>query len=168
MDDAYAIRLAKTELREAYNTGNVNRALSVFSDGLGDLSSACASFWGAEAKAVLRHRLQKLFVRYHAQLAVTIISIRVNGPWAFDWGWHRLTLTPRKGGKSTSTRTRYLEIWVKEADGKWRIAIFLDNADVPPQMPPREVLRALGNKRTVRVRGKQARRPRARRRVSLA
>jgi ketosteroid isomerase-like protein len=143
MDDVDAIRLAKTELREGYNTGDVNRVLSVFSDGLGDLSTGHASFWGPEAKAVLRHRLGKLFARYRAKLAVTIISIRVQGPWAFDWGWHSLTLTPRKGGRSTTVRTRYLEIWAREADGKWRIGIFFDNPDVRPQMPPREVLRAL-------------------------
>jgi hypothetical protein len=44
-------------------------------------------------------------------------------------------------------RTRYLEIWVKEADGKWRIAIFLDNIDLPPQMPPPEVLQMMRSKR---------------------
>lgn len=142
-DDVNAIRLAKTELREAYRSGNVGRVLSVFSDGLGDLTSGCPSFWGPEAKAVLRHRLGKLFTRYRAQLRITIISIRVQGSWAFDWGWHQLTLTPKKGGRPTTTRTRYLEIWAKEADGKWRIAIFLDNPDVKPQMPPAPVLRLL-------------------------
>ena len=59
MNDTYSIRLAKTELREGYNTGNVDRILSLFSDGLGDLSTGCASFWGAEAKAVLRHRFPR-------------------------------------------------------------------------------------------------------------
>ena len=38
MDDAYAIRLAKTEVREAYRTGNVNRLLGVFADSFSDLS----------------------------------------------------------------------------------------------------------------------------------
>ena len=147
MNDAYSIRLAKTELRDGYNRGDVDRILSVFSDGLGDLSTGCASFWGPEAKAVLRHRLKRMFAINRARLAVTIISIRIAGDWAFDWGWHSLTLTPRKGGRPKTVRTRYLEIWVKEADGKWRIAIFLDNIDLPPQMPPREVLAAMRPKR---------------------
>jgi ketosteroid isomerase-like protein len=145
MDDVGAIRLAKTELREGYNSGDVRRILSVFSDGLGDLSSGCPSFWGMEAKAVLGHRLTTLVACYRAQLAVTIISIRVEGAWAFDWGWHSLSLTPRKGGRVSNSRTRYLEIWGKEPDGKWRIAIFLDNPDVRPRMPPGEVLRALAS-----------------------
>jgi ketosteroid isomerase-like protein len=144
MDDSYAIRLAKTKLRDAYDKGNVKAVLSVFADGYSDMSAGLASFYGTEARAVLKHRMKKLFARYHAQLAVTIISIQVQGPLAFDWGWHKLTLKPKKGGKAISTRTRYLEIWQKGADGHWKIAIFLDNVDVPPQMPPKEVLVELG------------------------
>src|SRR6266852_4278011 len=144
MDDAYAIRLAKTEFRDAYNEGNVSRVLAVFADTYSDMSAGLASFYGTEAKTVLKHRLKKLFARYRAELAVTIISIRVQGPLAFDWGWHKLTLTTKKGGRSITTRTRYLEIWQKDADGSWKIAIFFDNLDVPPQMPPKEVLAEMG------------------------
>ena len=149
MDDSYAIRLAKTKLRDAYDEGDLKGVLSVFADGYSDMSAGLASFYGTEAQAVLKHRMKKLFARYHAQLAVTIISIQVQGPLAFDWGWHKLTLKPKKGGKAISTRTRYLEIWQKGADGHWKIAIFLDNVDVPPQMPPKEVLAELGNGRAM-------------------
>lgn len=142
MDTAQAIRLAKTEFREAYNTGDVNRLLAVFADSYSDMSEGNPSFYGGEAKAVLQQRLRKLFARYRAHLAVTIISIRVQGSWAFDWGWHKLTLTPRAGRRSITKRTRYLEIWQKQDDGNWKIAIFLDNADLPPRMPPRQVPRA--------------------------
>lgn len=144
MDDAYAIRLAKTEFRDAYNQGNVRRVLAVFADAYSDMSAGLASFYGTEAKTVLKHRLKKLFAKYRAELAVTIISIRIQGPLAFDWGWHKLTLTPKKGGRSITTRTRYLEIWQKDAAGTWKIAIFFDNLDVPPQMPPKEVLAEMG------------------------
>lgn len=140
MDDAYAIRLAKTKLRDAYIDGNVNGVLSVFGEGFSDMSAGLASFYGPEARAVLKHRLTRLFAKYDTHLAVTIISIRVEGPIAFDWGWHKLTLTPKKGGRSITTRTRYLEIWQKDSNGKWKIALYLDNVDVPPQMPPKKVL----------------------------
>ncbi len=158
MDDAYAIRLAKTELRDSYNQGNVERVLAVFADAYSDMSDGLASFYGAEAKTVLKHRLKKLFTRYHVELAVTIISIRIQGPLAFDWGWHRITLTPRKGGRSITTRTRYLEIWQKDAAESWKIAIFLDNLDVPPQMPPKEVLTEMGIEPAVRARRSAGRR----------
>src|SRR6266852_8059893 len=158
MDDSYAIRLAKTKLRDAYSKGNVKEVLDVFADGYADMSSGLASFYGAEARSVLKHRMKALFARYDAQLVVTIISIRVQGPLAFDWGWHKLTLTPKKAGRSMTTRTRYLEIWQKDADGSWKIAIFLDNLDVPPQMPPKEVLAEMGIGRAVGVRQSVGRR----------
>src|SRR5207247_10433963 len=91
MDDAYAVRLAKTELRDAYNRGDVNGGLAVFADGYSDMSAGLASFYGTEAQAVLRYRMKQLFARYCAQLAVTIISIRVKSRLAFVWGWHEFT-----------------------------------------------------------------------------
>ncbi|HEV2730840.1 MAG TPA: nuclear transport factor 2 family protein [Terriglobales bacterium] len=150
MDDAYKIRLAKTEFRDGYNHGDVKRVLAVFADGFSDMSGGLASFYGSEARGVLSHRLKKLFQRYRPQLAVTIISIRAQGNLAFDWGWHKLTLTPKDGGRASTKRKRYLEIWQKQPDGNWKIAIFFDNDDVPPQMPPKEVLRLASSRTGVR------------------
>lgn len=141
--DVLAIRLAKTALRDAYNQSDVEGVLAVFADGFGDMSSGRASFYGPEARAVLRHRLRRTFAAYRVQLVVTIISIRVQGQWAFDWGWHKLMLKPKNRGKSVTTRKRYLEIWQKQADGEWKIVIFFDNEDIPPEMPPKEVVREL-------------------------
>lgn len=147
--DVLAIRLAKTALRDSYNNGDVEGALAVFADGFGDMSAGLASFYGPEARAVLRHRLRRTFAVYRVQLVVTIISIRVQGQWAFDWGWHKLILKPKKRGKSVTTRKRFLEIWQKQADGEWKIVIFFDNEDIPPDMPPKEVLRELRGKHRI-------------------
>jgi ketosteroid isomerase-like protein len=147
MDDKYAIRVAKTELREGYNTGNVDRALSAFADAYCDMSAGHASFYGTEAKAVLRHRLTTLFARYRVHLTVTIFSIRVEGSMAFDRGSHKLTLIPINGSRPKTMSTRYLEIWQKQPDGQWKIVVFIDNLDLPPAMPPREVLSALTARR---------------------
>ena len=160
MDDSYAIRLAKTKLRDAYSEGDVDGVLSVFGDAYSDMSAGLASFYGPEARAVLKHRLKELFTSYKARLAVTIISIRVNGPWAFDCGWHQLTLVPNQGGAPIVTRSRYLEVWQKDPEGQWKIAIYFDNRDVPPQMPPGDVLAETLAGRTV-VRRSSARRRRS-------
>jgi len=163
MDDAYAIRLAKTKLRDAYSDGDVNGVLSVLSEGYCDTSTGLASFYGPEARAVLKDRLKKLFAKYKATLAVTMISIRVQGPMAFDWGWHKLTLKPKSGGRPITTRSRYLEIWDKDTKGEWKIVIYMDNPDVPPQMPPKQVLAELrGTAKTAR--SKPGRRSKARHR----
>jgi ketosteroid isomerase-like protein len=163
MDDVYAIRLAKTELREGYNTGDVNRVLSVFADGFTDMPASSPSFYGAEAAAVMRHRLTRLFARYRARLVVTIFSIRIEGSLAIDRGCHQLILMPKKGGRSKTVPTRYLDVWQKQPDGKWRISVFIDNLDVPPEMPPREVLTALKGTQAAGSHARSARKAKKRR-----
>jgi ketosteroid isomerase-like protein len=138
MDDAYAINIAKTEFREAYNNGDVDRLLGVYGDGFTDMSVGVPSFYGGEARQVLRSRLSKLFAAYRAKLVISIIDIQVLGTTAYDYGWHAMTLTPKDGGEGVMTRQRYFELWKKDAEGRWRIALYIDNIDLPPAMPDQE------------------------------
>jgi hypothetical protein len=57
LDDRYAINAAKTELREGYNNADVERILSVFAESFTDMTSGQPSFFGVDAKTVLRARL---------------------------------------------------------------------------------------------------------------
>ena len=79
-----------------------------------------------------RQRMTNLFEQHQATLIVTIIAIRVFATAAFDYGWHGLTLTPREGGASTTTRKRYFETWQKTSSGEWKINLYIDNVDVAP------------------------------------
>ena len=153
MDDQYAIRVAKSKLRDAYNEGDVDEVMAVFGERFIDMSEEQPSFYGGEAALVLRHRLKNLFERNHVELVVTIVAIRVQGSFAFDRGCHRLTLIPKDGGKKRTKRTRYLEIWQKDPKGHWRIVVFLDNLDVAPAMPPLEVLAAMSSGGLLKKRG---------------
>lgn len=131
MDDTYAINVVKTEYREGFNTGDAERVLSAFSPEFTDMSAGRPSRYGSDAGVKLRRHLEGLFRDYHARLNVIIIAISVVGSTAFDYGWHELTLTPKAGGESTYRRTRYLEVWNKQPDQKWRISRYMDNADLP-------------------------------------
>ena len=94
MNDEEAISLAKTEFREAYNTGDVERLLSVFADYFTDMSAGSASFFGAEAKTALRWHATNLFRENAATMEIIMIGVVVLGDTAYDWGWHKLTLIP--------------------------------------------------------------------------
>ena len=135
MDDVYAINVAKTEFREAYNTGDVERLLRVYADSFTDMSVGVPSFYGSEARQVLRSRMSRLFDGFQARLVVSIIDIQVLRATAYDYGWHELTLTPKAGGEPITTRQRYFELWKKDIEGRWRIAFYLDNMDLPAAMP---------------------------------
>ena len=131
MDDAYAINVAKSEYREGFTTGDVDRILRVFADEFTDMSDSRSSRYGADAPAKLRAYLEELFSAYQVRLNVIIIRIVVLGDTACDYGWHELTLTPKSGGEPVFKRTRYLELWGKDSTGTWRITTFMDNPDIP-------------------------------------
>lgn len=130
MDDVYAINVVKTEFREAYNTGNVERLLAILDSGLVDLSNGRCSGYGEGGKAALRTYLQDVFAKFDARMVAIIIEIKVTGEMAVDYGWHELVLTPKSGGEPIRTRTRYVDVWKKHKTGDWKLAIFIDNADV--------------------------------------
>ena len=100
MDDTYQIDLAKTEFREAYNRGDVDRLLSVFKeDGFTDMSEGRPSLYGEEAREGLRERSTELFAQYSVGLTVIMIAAAVFGDTAYDFGWHEFTLRPKSGGE---------------------------------------------------------------------
>jgi ketosteroid isomerase-like protein len=131
VDDVYAINLAKSNYREGFDTTDVERVLSAFAPEFTDMSDARPTRYRADAAAKLRRSLAQLFAEYEAKLNVIIMAISVFGNNAFDYGWHELTLKPRNGGEPVYRRTRYCELWSKQANGDWKISKFMDNIDVP-------------------------------------
>ncbi len=134
MDDKTAILAAITEYREAFNTGDVDRLLSVFAPTFTDMSHAVPSFFGDEAPFVLRRRMAKLFEEFRCEMRIAVITVEICGGTAFDYGWHILTLTPKCGGAPIETRQRYFQRWVRQSDGSWKIRFYIDNPDLPPAM----------------------------------
>jgi ketosteroid isomerase-like protein len=134
MDDVYAINVAKTEFREAYNAGDIERLLAVLGDDLIDYSDGRPSGYGESAKNAWRAYLRNLFEKYQVQLLTIVIEIKVMAEVAVDYGWHELTLTPKSGGESVRTRTRYVDLWKKDSAGNWKLSMFIDNADVPDRV----------------------------------
>jgi ketosteroid isomerase-like protein len=134
MDDIYAINTAKTEIREAYRTADIERLLAVLDSSLIEYADGRQSGYAERARSALRAYLQQLFANYDAQLLPIIIEIKVMGEMAVDYGWHELTLAPKEGGEPIRTRTRYVDLWKKDAAGNWKLWMFIDNADVPDQI----------------------------------
>ncbi len=134
MNDRYAINLGKTEIREGYRTGDVERILDQYADTFSDLSHGFPSFGGTDAKTVFRERLTALFARYRVLLAPVTIDILLFGATALEVGWHQFSFTSYSGEPAFTRRTRYLELWRKQHDDRWRIALFQDNEDQPGRL----------------------------------
>lgn len=134
-DDQHSIAVAKTEYREAYNAGDVQRLLSVFAPEFVDCSDGEPSFYGEEARTALKLRSSALFDRQRVELSVIIIDVVVKGDFAYDWGWHKVRLIDKQTGETKDTKYRYFETWTKES-GAWKIDYIITNKETPPQMLP--------------------------------
>ncbi len=135
MDDIYRINLAKTEFREAYNTGDVERLLEVFNaDGFTDMTEGGPSKYGAEAISRLRDQASALFAEYSVRLSPIIIDIVILGDTAYDYGWHEFTFECKNGGAETRKRQRYFELWNKNSNGDWKISLHISNGDVREEL----------------------------------
>jgi ketosteroid isomerase-like protein len=138
-DDVRAIQLAKTEFREGFNTGDVDRILSVFAQGFIDMSAGQPGFYGPEAHDHLRKRLEQLFAAYKVRMAMLISDVTVSGDVANDWGWHKMWLTPHAGGETKYVKLRYSEQWVNDG-GVWKIFLLISAPDPGPRMEARNEL----------------------------
>jgi ketosteroid isomerase-like protein len=148
MSDIYAINAAKTELREGYNTADVDRILSIFADAFTDMSDNLPSFHscnGPNAKQILRARLQKLFSEYRVEFTPIVIEIKVAGDLAVEHGWHQTKLFPKLGGEAELRRTRYVEVWSRDSQLAWRIVLFIDNRDQEPELMEEVLLGMAGS-----------------------
>jgi hypothetical protein len=135
MDDTYRINVAKTEFREAYEAGDVDRLVSVFNpNGFTDMSEGAPNRYGPEAIASLRDQVGGLFSKYSIRMTPIINRIVITGDKAYDYGWHEFALISWDEKETILKRERYFELWSKSAEGKWTISLFITNADVREEL----------------------------------
>ena len=135
MDDKYKINAARTEMREAYRSGDTARLLAAFHpEGFTDMSEGSPSRYGGDARLSLAEEATKLFASYSVKFVPIIIEISVMEPVAFDRGWHEFILTPKTGGEPIRKRYRYFDTWRTDANGDWKISLHINNVDVPEQV----------------------------------
>jgi ketosteroid isomerase-like protein len=140
MDDLYAINAAKTEFRDCFNFSDASRLLAVADADLVNFSDGQPCEFGMSGLDALKTRLENVFERFTAKLVVTVIEIRLQGDVAYDYGWHDLTLTPKDGGQPIRRRDRYVDIWRRNKEGKWKLWMYMDNQDVADPFRPDQTL----------------------------
>jgi ketosteroid isomerase-like protein len=135
--DEELIAAARTEYREAYNSGDVERLLAVFAPQFTDWSEGEPSFYGSDSAKALRHRLTALFEHYSANVGIMMVKITVMGDFATERGWYKMRLNDKITGEVSNTLYRYFETWIK-VEGKWKINFTITNKEQPPRMLPED------------------------------
>jgi ketosteroid isomerase-like protein len=108
MDDLYAINSAKTEFREAFNSGDPERLIALFDPAFVYMPDGVPAANGTAAADAIRAQFRELTARYNVQLLPIIIEIRIQDSVAWDYGWHTWRKTPRDGGSQVIVKDRYV------------------------------------------------------------
>lgn len=135
--DEDRIAIARTEYREAYNSGDVERLVSVFAAQFIDWSDGEPSFYGNDSAKALRHRAKALFERYTVKLGIIMARVTVLEGLATERGWYKMRLTDKITGEVSNTLYRYFETWIK-VNGEWKINFTITNREPPPRMLPED------------------------------
>jgi ketosteroid isomerase-like protein len=98
VDDLYAINIAKTEFRDAFNTGDMPGLVSVLTPDVVAFSARRPCAFGAGVAETLAAQYRELAEHYRMHLDPIVIEIRIEGSVACDYGWHVWTLTPHASG----------------------------------------------------------------------
>src|SRR5512142_369881 len=113
MDDLYAINVAKTEFREAFNSGDAERLIAILDPAVVYMADGRGLAIGTGTADAIRALFRELLAGYDVQLTPIVIEIRVEGAAACDYGWHVWKKIPRDGGPPITAKDRYVDIWRK-------------------------------------------------------
>ena len=132
MDDLYAISFAKTEFRDAFNTEDPQRLITLLDPEFVYMPDGLGKTMGAAAAETIRMQCRELA---GGELQPIIIEIRIQNNVAYDYGWHVWKKTPRDGTPGVTVKNRYVDIWRKNEKGEWKLWMYMSNTDIPMQMP---------------------------------
>lgn len=114
---------------EAANTGQVERLMEVYAPDAVILPPGGPVIEGSET---IRELFRQEFERFDTKLAFTTQEIEVEGDMAFRRGRYVWRGTPRMSGQTVETSNKFLEVWRRQPDGSWKIAVDMWNPSEAP------------------------------------
>jgi ketosteroid isomerase-like protein len=115
---------AKTEFREAFNTGDPERLIALLDPAFVYMPDGVSFAIGTGAADAIRAQFRELTAYYYVQLVPVIIEIRIQDSVAWDYGWHTWRKTPRDGSSQVIVKDRYVNVWRKNEGGEWKLWMY--------------------------------------------
>lgn len=116
------------EWEDAANRAEVERLVEIYAPDAVILPPGGPVIQGSET---IRELFRQEFERFDTKLAFTTQAIEVDGDMAFRRGRYVWRGTPRLSGQAVETTNKFLEVWRRQPDGSWRIAVDMWNPSEP-------------------------------------
>ncbi|HJR54854.1 MAG TPA: DUF4440 domain-containing protein [Gemmatimonadota bacterium] len=116
------------EWEEAANRAEVERLVEIYAPDAVILPPGGPVIQGSET---IRELFRQEFERFDTRLAFTTQAIEIEGDMAYRRGRYVWRGTPRLSGQTVETANKFLEIWRRQPDGSWRIAVDMWNPAEP-------------------------------------
>lgn len=116
-EDVAAITAVSEARAEAFNESNAQGIAIHFTEDAILMAPGEPAMQGREAVAAY---YQSIFDKYEPVLESYYEEVEVSGDMAYGRGEAKVTLTPKSGGPTTTSTSKYLNILQRQSDGSWQ------------------------------------------------
>jgi len=128
--DEAAIDGIRAAWQAAYNAGDAAQLASLYESDAVSMPSYSPAITGA---AAVQAQMETEMAQMHGQISATGVDTMVMGDWAVHRGTFSMTMPAMGEGAEPMTENgKYIVVLHRQADGSWKIAYEMSNADQPP------------------------------------
>jgi uncharacterized protein (TIGR02246 family) len=113
---------------DAFNNGNAEAIATHFTEDAILMPPGQPADTG---RAAVEAYYQSIFDVYETELSSRYVDVEVSGDLAYGRGIATATLTPKDGGESVTSTSKYLNILERQSDGTWKTTHDIWNANAP-------------------------------------
>jgi uncharacterized protein (TIGR02246 family) len=134
--DERAIREIEIEWSKAQAAKDVERCMSFYADDASEFEPGKPMDTGKDA---IRKSLAAFFAAPGASLTFQTAKVVVarGGDLAYTYGTNATTMNDAKG-KPVNDKGKYVAVYRKQPDGKWKVVADIFNSDLPAPAPPKK------------------------------
>jgi uncharacterized protein (TIGR02246 family) len=131
--DIAALGAAREGFMKAYEAGDAEAIGNLYTKDAISESNNQPSLKGRDAIVA---SLKGMFEQVTVKTMLTADDTKTLGNVGVDCGRYAVTVTPKAGAASYTNEGRYMVVYVKDADGQWRVWRDMDNAIGAPAPAP--------------------------------
>lgn len=129
VSDLVSLRSAEEAAIQAFGARDATRMIAAYSPDATLMFTNMPALHGAEVAATLRSMASD--PRFSMHFNTVKMDVSKSGELGYTRGSYVMTMTDLATGKIMTERGKYLTLYAKQPDGKWKIIEDISNADNP-------------------------------------